>query len=122
MHEPNQPLPQRTIPGESEHHVESGAPESDEPSGPLEPVVQGQPKLNRLEKLARKKAQLENQIRAIHARENEKARRERTRRLIQIGALALKSLNLPDSIEPAAFEQVMQRVVAAHGQQAQEDH
>lgn len=80
-------------------------------------------KLSRLEKLERQKNQIEHKIKAIQTRENEKARRERTRRLIQIGAIACKYLNCPDDISPTEFEARMKRVVAAGGQQqTQENH
>jgi hypothetical protein len=69
-------------------------------------------KMSRLEKLEQKKAQLEHQIKAIQARENEKVRKARTRRLIQIGAIAEKYLQCPQDMEPAEFEQVMKQVVA----------
>ncbi len=82
----------------------------------VETRTPAQKRMSRLERLENRKAQLEHQIKAIHARENEKTRRERTSRLIQIGAIALKYLNLPDTIEPKNFEQVMKNVVTAGGQ------
>lgn len=94
-----------------------------EQPGTDEQEEKGKPseKLSRLEKLEHKKAQLEQQIKAIQTRENEKVRRERTRRLIQIGAIACKYLQCPDDISPADFEARMKRVVAALGhQQTQE--
>jgi hypothetical protein len=68
-------------------------------------------KPSRLEKLERQKSQIEARIKAIQTRENEKERRERTRRLIQIGAIACKYLNCPDDIEPKSFEELLKRVV-----------
>jgi hypothetical protein len=68
-------------------------------------------KLSRLEKLERQKSQLEAKIKAIHARENEKVRRARTRRLIQIGAIACKYLNCPDDISPSDFEAFVKSMV-----------
>jgi hypothetical protein len=68
---------------------------------------------SRLEKIEQRIAQLEAQKKAILAREKEKTRRERTRRLIQIGAISLKYFGLPDEITPAAYEQVARRIVAA---------
>jgi hypothetical protein len=67
--------------------------------------------ISRLARLEQKKAQIEQQIKAIHARENEKVRRERTRRLIQIGALALKYLNCPQESEPQEFETFLKQFV-----------
>ncbi len=66
---------------------------------------------SRLAKIEQRIAQLEAQKKAILAREKEKERKVRTRRLIQIGALSLKYLKLPDEIEPADYEKVMQRVL-----------
>lgn len=68
---------------------------------------------SRLEKIEQRIAQLEAQKKAILAREKEKIRKERTRRLIQIGAISLKYFGLPDEITPAEYEQVARRIVAA---------
>ena len=59
----------------------------------------------RLERIEERIAQLERQKKAIQSRENEKKRKERTRRLIQIGAIAIKYFNCPNDIEPEAFEE-----------------
>jgi hypothetical protein len=72
---------------------------------------------SRLEKLEQRISQLEAQKKAILAREKEKARKERTRRLIQIGALSLKYYGLPDEITPQEYERFARRVVAALAQQ-----
>src|SRR5512135_1671291 len=58
----------------------------------------------RLERIEQRIAQLERQKKAIQARENEKKRKERTRRLIQIGAIAIKYFDCPNDIEPEEFE------------------
>ncbi len=88
-------------------------------STPPLPVEKG----SRLEKIEQRIAQLEAQKKAILTREKAKERKARTRRLIQIGAIACKYLNLPDEIEPRDFEQVMKKVVAAGGQKSpQEEH
>ena len=67
-------------------------------------------KKSRIEILEEKKRQIENQIKAIKAREKEKERKTRTRRLIQNGALAEKYFNC-DKIEPAEFEQLLLKIV-----------
>jgi hypothetical protein len=72
---------------------------------------------SRLEKLEQRISQLEAQKKAILAREKDKARKERTRRLIQIGAISLKYYGLPDEITPQEYEQFARRVVAALAQQ-----
>ncbi len=73
-------------------------------------------KRGRLERLERQKKQIENKIKAIHARENEKTRKARTRRLIQLGALAETYFDC-SGIEPAQFEELLKKVVAALGQE-----
>jgi hypothetical protein len=83
-----------------------------------EETKEPKPKLSRLERLEQQKAQIENKIKAVQARENEKVRRARTRRLIQLGALSEKYFNCP-GIEPPAFEQLLKKVVAALGEQEQ---
>lgn len=66
----------------------------------------GQTKEERIKKIDDKMAQLKTQKQALLAREKEKARKERTRRLIQIGALAEKYLDC-EGIEPAEFEKLI---------------
>jgi phage shock protein A len=64
----------------------------------------------KLEKTNTKISQLQAQREAILAREKERQRKERTRRLIQNGALAEKYLNC-EGIEPKEFEKLLQRLV-----------
>ena len=59
-------------------------------------------------KSAKKIEQLKNQKQAVISREKEEQRKQRTRRLIQNGALAEKYLNCPD-IEPAEFEKLLKQ-------------
>lgn len=66
---------------------------------------------SRLERIGERIDQLERQKKAIQARENEKKRKERTRRLIQIGAIAIKYLDCPNDIEPEDFETVIKLFV-----------
>lgn len=65
----------------------------------------------RLKKIDEKMAQLKAQKQAIMNREKEKERKERTRRLIQNGALAEKYLNC-ENMQPEEFEMLLQKVVA----------
>ena len=69
----------------------------------------GQTKEERLKKIDEKLSQLKAQKQALLAREKEKERKERTRRLIQIGAIAEKYLNC-EGVEPAQFETIMQDI------------
>ena len=64
----------------------------------------------RLDKLNKKIAQLKSKEQAIVARDKQRKRKERTRRLIQNGALAEKYLGYTD-IEPVEFEMVLQYIV-----------
>lgn len=67
---------------------------------------------DQLKKIDEKMAQLKAQKQAILSREKAKERKERTRRLIQIGAIMEKYLKL-DSVEKAeAFGQYMTSDVA----------
>ena len=64
----------------------------------------------RLDRIDEKMAQLKRQRQALVAKENQKARKARTRRLIQNGALAeqyLRGFNLP----PGEFEKLLLKVV-----------
>lgn len=70
-------------------------------------------KLSRKERLEQRRNQIERQIKAIDNKEKEKERKKRSHRLIQIGAISLKYLDLPNEITPADYEKVMTRVVAA---------
>lgn len=66
---------------------------------------------DRLKKIDEKMAQLKAQRQAIINREKEKERKERTRRLIQNGALAEKYLAC-EGLSPEEFEKELQRIVA----------
>lgn len=66
---------------------------------------------SRLERITRRIAELERQRRKLQALANRKERKARTRRLIQIGAITVKYLNLPDSIEPVEFEQEIRKAL-----------
>lgn len=66
---------------------------------------------DRLKKIDEKMAQLKAQRQAIINREKEKERKERTRRLIQNGALAEKYLAC-EGLSPKEFEKELQRIVA----------
>ncbi len=78
---------------------------------PQAPQSREQKKASKLEMLEQRRNKIEEQIKALQAKEKEKERRERTRRLIQIGAIACKYLNCPDDIEPKDFEARMKQVV-----------
>lgn len=67
-------------------------------------------KKSKLEMLEDKKRQIENQIKAIQAKEREKERKARTRRLIQNGALVEKYLNC-ENVEPADLEHLLLKIV-----------
>lgn len=66
---------------------------------------------DRLKKIDEKMAQLKAQRQAIINREKEKERKERTRRLIQNGALAEKYLAC-EGLSPEELEKELQRIVA----------
>ena len=68
----------------------------------------------RLKKIDEKMAQLKAQRQAILNRKKEKERKERTRRLIQNGALAEKYLNC-EGLSPEEFEKELQRIVKIPG-------
>lgn len=70
-----------------------------------------------LEKLKTQKAQLENKIRAAEKRLSEKERKERTRKLIQIGAIFEKALNI-ESVEQA--QQIAEELVKSARQNTAE--
>jgi hypothetical protein len=74
-----------------------GSPEQ-QPGPPKKP--------GRLDRINQRIAELERQKRAIQARLNHEQRKKRTRRLIQIGAIASKYLECPDA-EPEEFEQIL---------------
>lgn len=64
----------------------------------------------KIEQLEKKIEQLKAQKKAIIQKENKIKRAERTRRLIQNGALAEKYLNCSD-IEPEKFEKLLAKIV-----------
>lgn len=68
-------------------------------------------KKTRLERIEQRIAHLQRQRQAITARQSEKNRKARTRRLIQIGAIAVKYLNCSEEIEPAEFEKKISELV-----------
>lgn len=65
----------------------------------------------KLQELELKMKQLQAQKQSLVKREQEKERKERTRRLIENGALAEKYLNC-DKISPQHFEELLKRLVA----------
>lgn len=64
---------------------------------------------DRLKKIDDRMAQLKVQKQAIVSREKEKERKQRTRRLVQNGALAEKYLNC-EGMQPEEFEKVLQKL------------
>lgn len=70
-----------------------------------------QTKEEKIKKIDEKMAQLKAQKQALMAREKEKERKERTRRLIQIGALSEKYLHC-EGIAPEDFENLIKDVSA----------
>ena len=67
-----------------------------------------------LKKIDERMAQLKAQRQAIINRQKEKERKERTRRLIQNGALAEKYLGC-EGLSPEEFEKELQRIVKLPG-------
>jgi len=63
----------------------------------------------RVEKIREKIAQMKQQEKAIIARDKSRQRKERTRRLIQNGALAEKYLDC-EGMESAEFEKVLREI------------
>jgi hypothetical protein len=68
------------------------------------------PRVSRLERLQQKKHELERQISALEAKEKQKDRKIRTRRLIELGAIAEKYLKC-EGIEPQKFEAFLKGLV-----------
>lgn len=64
----------------------------------------------KIQELEKKMEQLKAQKKAIIEKENKIRRAQRTRRLIQIGALSEKYLNCPE-IEPESFEKLIAEIV-----------
>jgi hypothetical protein len=68
-------------------------------------------KPTRLQRLEQRIAELTHQRQRLLSREKEKERKARTRRLIQIGAIATKYLNCPEQIEPPEFEKLIREIL-----------
>lgn len=68
----------------------------------------------RLEKISEKIEYMKAQRQDILAREKKRLRKERTRRLIQIGALTEKYFGVKD-IEPVEFEKFIKRFMITDG-------
>jgi shikimate kinase len=64
----------------------------------------------RLQSIREKMAQMKAREQAIIANDKKRQRKERTRRLIQLGALVEKYLDCP-GIEPGEFEKVLREMV-----------
>lgn len=64
----------------------------------------------KLEELEKKMEQLKAQKKAIQAKQSKLERAQRTRRLIENGALAEKYLRC-EKVEPADFEKLLQKLV-----------
>lgn len=65
----------------------------------------------RLQKIKEKMAQMKAQEQTIIARDKERQRKERTRRLIQNGALVEKYLHC-ENMNPQEFEKVLETIVS----------
>lgn len=65
----------------------------------------------RLQKIREKMAQMKAQERTIITRDKERQRKERTRRLIQNGALAEKYLQC-ENMTPLEFEKVLKEITS----------
>ena len=63
----------------------------------------------RLQRLREKIAEMKAREQAILTRDKDRQRKDRTRRLIQNGALAEKYLNC-NGMEPGEFEKVLQKI------------
>jgi len=68
----------------------------------------------RLAKIDEKMEQMKAQKKDIVARNNKRQRQERTRRLIQLGAMTEKYFDVKD-IEPAAYEVFLKELLAIQG-------
>ena len=68
----------------------------------------------RLERIQEKIAQMKAQKQAIIAKDKNRQRKERTHRLIQIGALAEKYFDCKD-IEPTEFEKLLKGILTQPG-------
>ncbi len=68
-------------------------------------------KMSRYEKIKEQIAKLQKEKQGIENRQRAIKRQTQLRRLIGIGALTLKHLNLPEEMEPKEFEVFIQQVV-----------
>lgn len=73
----------------------------------LEKIADRSNKLEKLDLLNDRIDKLKKQKESIIAKYNTKERKNRTRRLIQIGAIAVKYLDCPNDIEPEDFERII---------------
>ena len=67
---------------------------------------------DQIKKIDEQIEQLKNRKRAVLAREREKERKARTRRLIQIGAIAEKYMNC-EGVSPEGFEERIKQVLSS---------
>jgi len=75
----------------------------------------------RLERISEKLEQIKAQRQDILARDKKRQRKERTRRLIQIGALTEKYLNRKD-MNPITYENFWKNCFSVEGSQAKVEH
>jgi len=73
--------------------------------------------IQRLERISEKMEHMKAQRQDILAREKKRQRKQRTRRLIQIGALSEKYFDVKD-IHPAQFERFIKALIDAQGAKA----
>ena len=64
----------------------------------------------RLQKIREKISQMKAQEKTITARENQRRRKAKTRRLVQLGTLAEKYFNCEDT-DPLKFENLLKQIV-----------
>ena len=75
----------------------------------------------RLERIDEKMEQMKAQRQDILAREKQRQRKERTRRLIQIGALSEKYFDVKD-IQPENYERFLKMLLAVQGAKENVEH
>ena len=75
----------------------------------------------RLERISEKLEHIKAQRQDILARDRKRQRKERTRRLIQIGAVTEKYLNRKD-INPITYENFWKNLFSVEGAQAKVEH
>jgi len=75
----------------------------------------------RLERISEKMAYMKAQRQDILARDKKRQRKERTRRLIQIGALAEKYFDYKD-VHPVEFEKFLRGIMGTNGSKEVVDH